>query len=253
MEKIDFRRGNKASLRTVEAINAIREVLSQGDATFGALLEKTGLSRRALTSNLKKLLDKREVKRWVDEKDRRLRYYSLDDLGWKQYRGQKVSQILRNVELTPLGCIMDIIKESIAAASTTIPGVIKSQEHMLGESDKLPQLTRDEEAIFINCLQGKVYVHGEKNERITFLRALKEYLAITKIITARRDIDIRLFKALPDIVFEFKISKDKLIELYENYKKVGEYMLTSDFIQLCRSMNEKDFAEFLKTLGTVSG
>ncbi|MEM0357500.1 MAG: MarR family winged helix-turn-helix transcriptional regulator [Candidatus Bathyarchaeia archaeon] len=239
----DFRRGNSASRRTDEAMNAIREVLSQGATTFGVLLEQTGLSRRALASNLKRLLKKGEIKRWVDEKDRRLRYYSLDELGWIRYKQQKITQLLMGENVSPLEGIMTTIAEYITAALRAAIEVCKQQGY------KLPRLTKDEECIFLNCLHGEIYALGNSNKRVAFWKALTEYLTITKIISERKDVDVRLLKELPDIIFEFKISGDRLIELCENLKKTGKYVVTSDFIRLCKSMSERDFIEFLRTFG----
>lgn len=245
-EKRDFRFGRGAVQRTIEAMNAIREALSYGDATFGVLLERTGLSRRALASNLKRLLEKGEIKRWVDKKDRRLRYYSLDDLGWRQYRQQKVAQFLRGKDVAPLEGVMTTIVEYITAALTAAIEIYKRQGY------KLPQLTRDEECIFLSCLHGEIYALDNNNERVEFWKVLAEYLAVTKIISERKDVDIRLLEELPDIIFEFKFGRDRLIELCENLKKTGKYM-TSDFIRLCESMSERDFTEFLKMLGIAEG
>ena len=249
-KKIDYRKGNRASQRTVQAMNVIREVLSQGDATFGVLLEKTGLSRRGLASNLKRLLKMREIKVRIDKKDHRVKHYSLTDEGWERYRQQKVSQILRQVELTPLGCVMDSIVEYIAAGFIAATNVTECQRRILRESERLPQLTKYERGILLGCLQGKIYANSSKNENVKFFEALKEFLAITKLIAACKDIDIELLKGLPDLVFVFKLSRDKLIEQYKKLRKARRIWLTEDFMQFCKSMNEKDFAEFIKTLGS---
>jgi len=251
MEKIDFRKGNRASQRTAEAMNAIREVLSQGNATFGVLLEKTGLSRRALASNLKRLLKMGELKRCVDEKDHRKRYYSLEDYGWERYRQQKVSQILRQTELASLSFIMDVIVEYVAAALIAESKVIELEGHMLGKSGMLPKLTEYEKALFISCFRGRAYARN--NENVGFHEALQKFLAMIKLVAERKDINIKLLKGVPDIVFEFRFSKDVLIEKYENLKKTGKISSTQGFIQICKSISEKDFADFLKTFGIEKG
>jgi len=248
-EGIDFRIGNRASRRTEEAMNVIREVLSQGDATFGVLLKKTGLSRRALALNLKRLVKMGELKRWVDEKDHRKRYYSFEDYGWERYRQQKVSQILRQAELTPLGFIMDVIVEYVAAALIAASKVTELERHMKGKGDKLPKLTKVEEAIFLGSLRGRIYTCNNKNENVGLFEALKEFLAMTKFVVARKDINLELLKGLPDIVFVFEFSRDKFIELCQHLQKAGKIGLTEDFIRVCSSSREKDYREFIKGLG----
>jgi DNA-binding MarR family transcriptional regulator len=219
--KKDFRRGNRASQRTAEAMNAIREVLSQGDATFGVLLEKTGLSRRALASNLKRLVNVGELKRWVDEKDHRVRYYSLTDYGWERYRQQKVSQILKRTELTPLSFIMDVIVEYVAAALIAESKVIELEGHMWGKGGMLPKLTEYEKALFISCFQGRAYARNSEN--VGFHKALQKFIGMIKLVAERKDINLKLLEGVPDIVFEFRFSKDVLIEKYENLKKPEKY------------------------------
>jgi DNA-binding MarR family transcriptional regulator len=247
-KKIDFRRGNRASQRTEEAMNVIREVLSRGDATFGVLLEKTGLSRRALASNLKRLVKMGELRRWVDEKDRRVRHYSLEDLGWERYRQQKVSQILRHTELTPLEFIMDVIVEYVASALIAASKVTELERHMERKGDKLPKLTKVEEAMFLGSLQGRIYACNNKNENVGLFEALKEFLAMTKLVIARKDINLELLKGLPNIVFTFEFSKEKFIELCQHLQKAGRIGLTEDFIRVCSSLREKDYMEFIKGL-----
>jgi len=248
-KRIDFRIGNRASQRTAEAMNAIREVLSQGDATFGVLLEKTGLSRRALASNLKRLVKMGELKRWVDEKDRRVMHYSLEDLGWERYRQQKVSQVLRQTESTPLGFIMGVIVEYVAAALIAASRVTELERYMKDKGDKLPKLTKVEEAMFLGSLQGRIYACNNKNENVGLFEALKEFLAMTKLVIARKDINLELLKGLPNIIFTFEFSRDKFIELCQNLQKAGKIVLTEDFIRVCRSSREKDYMEFIKGLG----
>jgi DNA-binding MarR family transcriptional regulator len=228
-------------------MNAIREVLSQGDATFGVLLEKTGLSRRALASNLKRLVKMGELKRWVDEKDHRKRYYSLEDYGWERFTQQKVSQKLRQTELASLGFIMDVIVEYVAAALIAESKVIELEGHIVGKSGMLPKLTEYEKTLFVSCFRGRAYARN--NENVGFHEALQKFLAMIKLVAERKDIDIKLLKGVPDIVFEFKFSKDVLIEKYENLKKAGKISSTQDFLRICKSISEKDFAEFLKTIG----
>jgi hypothetical protein len=40
-----------------------------------------------------------------------------------------------------------------------------------------------------------------------------------KLIAAKKDIDVRLLRGLSDVCFEFKFSRDKLIEQYEKQYK----------------------------------
>lgn len=220
-EKRDFRRGNRAIQRTVEAMNAIRDALSEGELTFGGIMEKTGLSRRGLSLNLERLRKQKEVRRRVDLSDRRLVCYSLTDLGWKKYSQQKVSQILKRIELTTVGDIVDIIIKSMVDALAAVTEVTNLEQQKLGEKI-FPKLTKDEATLFEGCLRGRIYAYTHNNEITSYVDALKEFLAMIKLVAAKKEIDIKLLMSLSDVCFEFKFSKDKLIEQYDAIRRIRD-------------------------------
>ncbi|MGQ9507224.1 MAG: hypothetical protein ACUVTB_05125 [Candidatus Bathycorpusculaceae bacterium] len=218
--KIDFRKGNRASLRTKEAKEAIREALAKeanGVSTFVNLLNVTGLSRRGLSSNLKRLLKSGEIKRCIDGKDRRKKPYSLTDHGWRMYRQQEVSEILKRVELMALGDIMDIVIKTISSALMATVKVTEVEKSC--EKTALPQLTRFERVLFESCFTGHVYALNANNEVTPYFESLKELVAIVKLMVAKKEINVELLRGLSDIIFESRLSINKLIELYDGIKK----------------------------------
>jgi len=218
--KIDFRKGNSASRRTIEAKRAIREALAQGSLTFGGILRRTGLSKRGLSRNLDELSKEGEIRRWKDTKDRRKIFYALTERGWKKYRQQKVLEILRRAESTSLGDIIDVIIENVANAIIAAAEITKfEQRRRLWEDAILPKLTKYEVAVFDGCLEGRVYACIRKNEIVSYFDALKEFLTAIKLVAAKKDIDIEFLRGLPEIHFEFKFSKNKLIEIYKLIKE----------------------------------
>jgi len=217
-------------------MNAIREALSQGKLTFGELKNKTGLSKRGLYSNLKKLYEAGEIKRWSGERDRRERYHALTDFGWRMYMRQMVSQTLKRVEQTTLRDIMDIIIENMADMLLVATKVTEMGGGFGKET--LPQLTSFEKAIFEGCLKGRLYALNAKNEPTSYFESLREFLVMTKMVAAKKDIDLNLLKGLSDIVFEFRFSGDMLIKIYESIKK-GQLIETSEIIKKMKQSSKK--------------
>jgi hypothetical protein len=160
----------------------------------------------------------KEIQRQVDSSDRRLVHYSLTDCGWKKYRQQKVSDVLKRIELTTVGDIVDVIINSVVDALAAVTTVTNLGQQRLG-GKILPQLTKDEATLFEGYLMGRIYARAPNNEVTSYFDALKEFLTMIKLIAAKKDIDVRLLRGLSDVCFEFKFSRDKLIEQYEKQYK----------------------------------
>jgi len=108
---MDLRIGKPSSERFAEARRRIREALySERKATFGRLLERTGLAKPTLARHLKELRREGEVVKEESPEDARVVYYSLTPKGESSYMKGKV---IRSLQTAPLGFVKEFKISSI--------------------------------------------------------------------------------------------------------------------------------------------
>jgi DNA-binding MarR family transcriptional regulator len=254
--KKDFRRGDRASLRKDEAQSAIRKALSYGEACFGDLLEKTGLSRPALASNLKEMHRKREIERRKDHEDYRITHYSLTAKGTKAYEKQKDLDSLRDMEALSMTGLMNIIKASMMNLMDAVTYVCESPQLVVSRGDQkkqkegppklfinvsdqkkriegqdyaiwqnespvFPQLNDEEREILNRCLAISVYSRTTENETRATIPTSTELLGFIRAIASRQEIDIERLNQLPNLTFMFQFQGNKLLEQYNYRRKTG--------------------------------
>jgi DNA-binding MarR family transcriptional regulator len=245
----DYRMGNSADKRTVEAQSAIREALKRGRETFGDLRIETGLSRPALATNLKKMYKSGEVERKTDSNDYRITRYSMTVKGGQAYEKQKDLESLKDMEVLSMTGLMNIIKGSMTNLIDAVTYVYESPQLVVSlgdqkkqiegppkllinvsdqkkqiegknyatwqkESPIFPQLNDEEREILDRCLAISVYSRTAENEARAMIPTLKELLGFIKAIASRQEIDIERLKQLPNLTFMFQFQGDKLLEQY---------------------------------------
>lgn len=235
--KKDYRKGTRPSVRKTDAQNAVRRALSKGEATFGNLLQKTGLSRPALASNLKELHVVGQVERKTDNQDYRITHYSLTAKGIQAYKKQTDLESIEDSEVLSLGDVVGIIKKSMMQWMNVVTYIYDSPQLRISDEDPrknpnaptyvierkdkelFPELGEEEREILGRCLTFSFYAQTPEDKKIDLLPALKELLKQVKSVASSESIDVPRIKKLPNLTFIFQFKSDKLIEQYEYRKK----------------------------------
>jgi DNA-binding MarR family transcriptional regulator len=230
--KKDYRKGNRASHRKVEAQNAIRKALTYGERTFKGLLKMTELSRPALASNLEEMHSIGEIERKTDSRDHRVKHYSLTTLGMEKYEKQVDLEALKYMDFLSVGDLMNILKGSIMKMINAVTYMFESPQLRISISDSkkvshaptsmveqkedvvFPQLRKEECEILDKCLTLSVYSEPVENEGTTLLSTLGEFLESIRSITSSESVDVQRLKKIPNLTFVFRLDRDKLIEQY---------------------------------------
>jgi len=196
--------------RALKSLNAIRMALWRGEATFGTLLRKTRLSRPTLASNLKRLQKVGEIESRGDPNDSRVKYYFITEKGRKE--------IFRQT----LGDIIYAIEENIAQMLVATTEVTMFLQFEQRKAAVLPQLDADERYILGSCLSGSIYAITTEGEKVSFFEPLREFLEKVKLVAKNKEFDVESLKSLCAVSFEFKLQRDKLIEIFNELGKVRE-------------------------------
>lgn len=235
--KKDYRKGNRASHRKVEAQNAIRKALTYGERTFKGLLKMTELSRPALASNLEKMHSIGEIERKTDSRDHRVKHYSLTTLGMEKYEKQVDLEALKYMDFLSVGDLMNVLKGSIMKMINAVTYMLESPQlrisiknpkkaphaptYMVEQKEEVvfPQLRKEECEILDKCLTLSVYSEPVENKEAFLIPTLRKFLESIRSITSSENVDVQRLKKIPNLTFVFRLSRDKLIEQYEYLKK----------------------------------
>lgn len=221
--KRDYRIRTSPLERKVKAQNVIRETLTRGDKRFTDLLIDTGLSRPALSSNLKELEKKGEVKSRISTHDLRVKIYSLTEKGMNAYKKQKDIERLNFFKHFPSS-----VGEFIQGLSTVFQDFMEAYGYAIHHAypdDKLSPVKKEAENIIEKCITFSFYfeedlIEGE-NPYEVFRQTLKEFVqAAILAVSSPADINIDRLKHLRNLLFVFKLDREKLIDECQRRKKL---------------------------------
>lgn len=171
----------------MEARQAIRKALKDGEKKFGQLLKETSLSRSTLAFHLKDMHKKGVVNRRTDSKDYRVTHYSLTSKGKKELHRQE------DIEVLSSGFSLLPTPEAYAALQEAFVKFLEPvmREHAL-ESEDAEKL---EECITYSVYFKKPLKDSQKNYITTLLESATTSLLRELVLPRRRVID--QFKKIP--------------------------------------------------------
>jgi DNA-binding MarR family transcriptional regulator len=213
MFKKDYRMvSGSSSRRKEEAQNRIRDALMKGEKSFSELLVETSISRPALSSNLDELKEKGEVESRVDSNDLRVKHYFLTEKGINVYKKQKDIEALSSLKCFP---------RSVGKFIETLGALFRDFMHAYGGAvdyeyplDVVPPIKKEAQEILAKCVTFSFYFEEDldegENPYQVFRQTLKEYAQVAASV-ASQDADIERLKRLPNLLFVFKLDKERLI------------------------------------------
>jgi DNA-binding MarR family transcriptional regulator len=214
MFKKDYRRVDGGPSRgRVEAQNRIRDALIKCEKRFSELLVETGLSRPALWSNLVELGQKGEVESRADSDDLRVKYYFLTEKGVNAYKRQKDLEHLSLSKYFP--CSVGKFIQSIGALFRDFMLVYGHAVDHEYPGDMIPRLKEESQDVLAKCVTFSFYFEedlGEgENPYQVFRQTLKEYAQVAASVASSHDVDVERLKQLRNLLFVFKLDKERLI------------------------------------------
>ncbi|MEM3697469.1 MAG: MarR family winged helix-turn-helix transcriptional regulator [Candidatus Bathyarchaeia archaeon] len=212
ISKKDYRLRTSPSERKVKAQNMIRETLMKGEKRFTDLLLETGLSRPALSYNLRELEEKSEVESRIDSNDLRVKFYSLTEKGINAYKRQKDIENLSSFRYFPFS-----IGEFIQALGTLFRDLMEvygDAVHYAYSDYKVPPIKKESQDIIKKCVTFSFYFEEDlkgENPYQVFRQTLKEFAQVAVLAASSHDVNIERLKRLPNLFFVFKLDKERLI------------------------------------------
>jgi DNA-binding MarR family transcriptional regulator len=212
MSKKDYRKYGP-SYRKIKAQNMIRDALIKGEKRFSELLVETGLSRPALWSNLVELEEKGEIESKVDSSDLRVKHYFLTEKGINAYKRQKDLEHLSSFKYFP--CSMGEFIQSMGALFRDFMFAYGYAVDRAYPDETIPRLKEESQNILAKCVTFSFYFEedlGEdENPYQVFRQTLKEYAQAAASVASSHDVDVEQLKRLRNLLFAFKLDKERLI------------------------------------------
>jgi len=226
MFKKDYRRVNGGpSEGKVEAQNMIRAVLIEGEKRFSDLLVETGLSRPALSSNLKELEEKREIGARVGSSDFREKYYFLTGNGINAYKRQKDIEKLSLFKYFP--CSVGKLMQMLGVSFRDLAYVYGHAIDYAYPDDVIPPIKKEAQNIIEKCVTFSFYFEEDlsdgENPYKVFRQTLKEYAQVATSLASSQRVDVEHLNRLRNLLFVFKLDRDKLIDEYLKRGKKNQH------------------------------
>jgi DNA-binding MarR family transcriptional regulator len=185
----------------------------KGEKSFSELLVETSISRPALSSNLDELKERGEVESRVDSNDLRVKHYFLTEKGINAYKKQKDIEALSSLKCFP---------RSVGKFIETLGALFRDFMHAYGGAvdyeypfDVTPPIKKEAQEILAKCVTFSFYFEedlGEgENPYQVFRQTLKEYAQVAASVASSHDVDVERLKQLRNLLFVFKLDKERLI------------------------------------------